>query len=218
MTEVKYNFLDDNFTTFENVETPKVTLNIPLMDSHLDISDWASGISSSGIPIVKDVTKKYTMTVNNTEESPITQYNQNPSLNGKRKEAMDFFQSKGLSLYAAAGIVGNLMYESGLDPTISSDKGTSYGIAQWHNDRWDNLKAYAKAMRTDESDFNTQLNFLYEELSTNKRFRGLIDKLNKSRNSDEAAIIFMNEFEVPSEKAKLQSSKKRRENAASLLN
>jgi hypothetical protein len=42
---------------------------------------------------------------------------------------MEFFQSKGLSAHAAAGIVGNLMTESDLITDRIGDKGTSYGLA-----------------------------------------------------------------------------------------
>jgi len=41
----------NNYTTYENVETPKVQLNMPLMN--MDITDWADGVTSSGVPIVK---------------------------------------------------------------------------------------------------------------------------------------------------------------------
>lgn len=64
---MQYNFLNDSFTTFENVETPKVTLDMPLMDSPLDISDWSTRVTSEGTPIVKDNVKSK-MTINNSEE------------------------------------------------------------------------------------------------------------------------------------------------------
>lgn len=37
----KYDPLNNNFTTFEAVETPKVTLDLPLLNEPMDISDWA---------------------------------------------------------------------------------------------------------------------------------------------------------------------------------
>lgn len=48
---LQYNFLDNNFTTFENVETPKVTIEFPL--GNMDVSDKFESVSSTGIPIVK---------------------------------------------------------------------------------------------------------------------------------------------------------------------
>jgi len=54
MADTKYDFLRDSFfNVYTPVETPKVELNLPLFDKPIDISSWASGISESGIPIVK---------------------------------------------------------------------------------------------------------------------------------------------------------------------
>lgn len=225
MTDLQYNFLDDNFTTFENVESPKVLIQMPLMDDPVDISNWATGVTKQGIPVVKNNTEPK-MIINNNEEVPIIKESsvtqQRGNLQENKKKAMEFFQSKGLNAHAAAGIVGNLMTESNLITDKIGDNGTSYGLAQWHDEkpgkgRWTNLKNFAKSKGTHESDLNTQLEFLWHELSEEKRFSGLINQLNNSRNSDEATLLFMNKFEVPSEKAKLQSSKKRRQNAVSCL-
>ena len=41
------------FITYETVQTPDVKLNLPLMED-IDISDWASGFSQSGTPIVQN--------------------------------------------------------------------------------------------------------------------------------------------------------------------
>lgn len=51
------------------------------------------------------------------------------------QKAMDFFISRGWSKAQAAGIVANLMAESGLNANRSGDGGRAYGIAQWHPDR-----------------------------------------------------------------------------------
>lgn len=66
---MQYNFLDNSFTTYEDVGTPeKVEINIPLMDNPLDISDWASGITSNGTIVVKDNASKFRMINNNNQE------------------------------------------------------------------------------------------------------------------------------------------------------
>lgn len=43
---------------------------------------------------------------------------------------------------AAAGILANIRWESGFNPTALGDGGTSYGLCQWHMGRWDNLVEY----------------------------------------------------------------------------
>lgn len=90
MAQTKYNFLSDSFSNNFLTYTP-VELDFPLNDSPIDISDWATGISPLGIPIVKSTvdtsssredqgtesTQKTRIRVNNTEEIPIINYNQN---------------------------------------------------------------------------------------------------------------------------------------------
>ena len=51
--------------------------------------------------------------------------------------AFDYFLGKGLTNYQAAGIVGNLDQESGVDPTAVQSGGPGRGIAQWSvGGRW----------------------------------------------------------------------------------
>lgn len=200
----KYNFLGDNFTVYENVDDPKVELNLPLMDNSLDISEWASELSENGTPIVKsNIENIPEIIVNNTEEVPMTPLNnsaskQNPNLSTKKKQAMEFFQSKGLSAHQAAGIVGNLIQESNLNTTIKGDGGKAFGIAQWHPDRQKGLKTLAQLKGKDISDYETQLEYVWQELNTS--YKGALDKLLKSRNADEATTVFMRHFEKPNEK------------------
>lgn len=210
MADLKYNFLEDNFTTYQNVETPKVELDLPLLDFPLDISDWASGISPSGVPIVKDTTspKPYWI-LNNTEEPTETPVIEPTKDVQKRKSsqqvtqspkefATQFFESKGLSNYMAAGIVGNLIQESNLNTSVKGDKGTSFGIAQWRGSRLDGLKNFAKERNTDISDLETQLEYIWKEL--NSSYKSALDGILNSRNSDEATTIFMRRFEKPNER------------------
>src|SRR5262252_6610116 len=67
------------------------------------------------------------------------------------RPAYDFFVSKGLTNFQAAGIVGNLDQESGVNPaSVQFGGGPGRGIAQWSvGGRWDtsnpNVLAYAKS-------------------------------------------------------------------------
>jgi hypothetical protein len=79
----------------------------------------------------------------------------------------------GLAPHQAAGIVGNLVHESGQDlspwgPT--GDNGTAWGTAQWRGDRLARLKA-----RPDYQTVEGQQAFMREELdgSENKAYRAL---------------------------------------------
>ena len=204
---VQYNFLDNSFTTYENVENPKVSIDLPLSNEPLNI-DWASGISESGVPIAKNLVQPDKLIVNNNEETQeAISYNtsRNGNISNRVQYAKQFFMKKDPTLknYQAAAIVGNLMYESG-DPTLNTttsvgDNKTSFGMAQWHDTspgkgRWTNLKNFAKSLGKDSSDFETQLEFVWKELQENPKW---LRHLKSSRNVDEATLSFMKNFENP---------------------
>jgi hypothetical protein len=109
-------------------------------------------------------------------------------------KATAFFEGQGMSKVATAGIVGNLFHESGgLNPHAVDGTG-SEGIAQWRGDRLKALKDFATANKSDYRDGNTQLAFAMKELKDNP---DLMAKLNAAKTPDEAAEIFMLEFERP---------------------
>lgn len=85
--------------------------------------------------------------------------------------AYDYFRAKGFTNFQAAGIVGNLDQESGLDPTISQQGGgPGRGIAQWSaGGRWDtdpgdNLVAFAAQENQSPDSLGVQLDFIMFEL------------------------------------------------------
>ena len=180
MADLQYDFLNDMFTVYQPVETPKVKLNLPLVEN-LDISDWAQGITSSGEPIVKPK-ESSKFVFNTTEEyTPQTNYSVNQNLEGNKKMAMEFFQSKGLKPHQAAGLVGNLIRESSLNPNAVNSTSKAYGIAQWLGDR--KKKLFSKY--GNKPTFDQQLEFVWEELNSTHK-KGL-ESLKSSLNVEEAA-------------------------------
>ena len=117
-------------------------------------------------------------------------------LTGKTNEEKiwNYLVGKGLSAEGAAGLMGNLYAESGLNPqnlqntyekklgytdatyTAAVDSGkyqnfvhdsAGYGLAQWtYWSRKQNLLAFARAAGKSIGDLDMQLDFLFEELST----------------------------------------------------
>ena len=90
MPDYRYNPIENNFTTYQAVETPKVELNLPLMNSPLDISDWSTGISENGTPIVKSNLPKMTDNETTAEFNPSTEetttsYSVSTNNSGNRK-------------------------------------------------------------------------------------------------------------------------------------
>jgi RHS repeat-associated protein len=79
--------------------------------------------------------------------------------------AYNFFVSQGLLCFQAAAIVGNLMAESGVDPTSQQPGGPGRGIAQWSvNERWQGVIGFAAAQRADPYTLGIQLDFMWAEL------------------------------------------------------
>lgn len=205
------------FMTYESIQPPE--LNYDLYDSPLNISDWATGISSSGIPIVKknptpiELSPTMSMNYDSEDSDQNITYSMNEGVKGNPKKAMEFFINKGLSPQAAAGIVGNLHGESSLNTGAIGDNGTSIGMAQWHKQRADNLKEFAKKRKTDWKDFDTQLEFLWNELNTD--YVGVLNQLKFAKSVDNATDIFLERFERPADPD--LSRQKRRNFAKSLL-
>lgn len=115
-----------------------------------------------------------------------------------------YLQAKGLSPYAAAGIVGNLKHESNFSTTVLGDKGTAEGIAQWRNERRSGLHNFAANRKKDWKDLDTQLDYILFELNQTNN-QSILKGLRKATSAEEATKIFMNEYERPSEEAKRNS-------------
>lgn len=105
---------------------------------------------------------------------------------GRPEEAQAFFESKGWSPEQAAGIVGNLVVESGLKTDAVGDGGRAYGIAQWHPDRQARFKeVYGKDIR--QSSFPEQLEFVNWELNNSEAAAG--NRLRNATSAEDAAAI-----------------------------
>lgn len=107
---------------------------------------------------------------------------------------VNFFVGKGLSREAAFAIVGNLMAESGLNSAAVGDHGTSGGIAQWHKERWDQLKAFAESRGKPWTDLGTQAEFIWHELNSSKKH--VLNALQNSNSIEDASFVWGDQYEV----------------------
>lgn len=64
----------------------------------------------------------------------------------------------------ACGVLANIEAESNFNTGALGDGGTSYGICQWHNERWTNLKTYCSRNGYNASSIEGQTAFLIYEL------------------------------------------------------
>jgi len=116
-----------------------------------------------------------------------------------RSEAYGYLKSLGYTDVGAAGIVGHLDWESGLDTRKEHDGGTGIGIAGWRDPkpgrgRKTDLMNFAKERGIDPFAMKTQLDFLDHELKT--RETGIYSRLMNARDPESAALAFMS-FERP---------------------
>jgi hypothetical protein len=122
------------------------------------------------------------------------------ALTSAQKTAYDFFVAKGLKPRAAAGIVGNLIQESSVDPnSVQFGGGPGRGIAQWSvGGRWnddfhDNVKWYAALKGKSIHSLQLQLQFIWYEL---QNFSGYgLAKLKAADTIAEATIAFEVHYE-----------------------
>lgn len=113
----------------------------------------------------------------------------------KRSAAMAFFRKMGWSQAQAAGIVANLMSESGLEPGAVGDNGQAFGIGQWHADRQANFRRWAgKDIR--QSTLQEQLAFVQYELTQGAEYKaGAL--LLAARNAQDAGAVVSRFYERP---------------------
>ena len=139
------------------------------------------------------------------------------------KQIWLFLKSHGLNDYGAAGLMGNLYAESGLNPqnlqnsyekklgytdatyTAAVDSGAysnfvrdsaGYGLAQWtYWSRKQGLLDFCKATGASIGDLDTQLGFLLKELS--ESFPGVLSVLKNAASIREASNAVLFDFERP---------------------
>lgn len=84
----------------------------------------------------------------------------NNNTNSNEKRTFDFFRSKGCSIEATCGIMGNARAESSFSTTVVNPSSGTTGLFQWGWTRLDNLKNLANWTSLD-----VQLNFAWSEFT-----------------------------------------------------
>ena len=107
-------------------------------------------------------------------------------LSGNENEAVQFFISKGWTKPQAAGIVGNLIQESNLNPAAHNKRENAQGIAQWRLGRIKRFeKDYGKSILS--SSFREQLEYVNWELNNTESKAG--QALRKTTTPAQAASV-----------------------------
>ena len=117
------------------------------------------------------------------------------------REIFDYLTSElNLSDAAACGVLANIEHESAFQPTIFGDKGTSYGLCQWHNERFSSLRGYCSSLGLDYRTVEGQMAYLKYELGNT--YTSLLLSLQSIDNTPDgayrAAWLWCIQFERPS--------------------
>jgi hypothetical protein len=122
------------------------------------------------------------------------------ALSSNEGAAYHFFVARGLSPAQSAGIVGNLIQESSVNPgSVQYGGGPGRGIAQWSvGGRWnadhdDNVEWYANAHGASSTSLDLQLDFVWYELENFSSYG--LEELRGSSNVSEATVAFETRFE-----------------------
>jgi hypothetical protein len=117
-----------------------------------------------------------------------------------------------------SGVVGNALVESTvtLDPTIQNKAGgRDFGVFQW-NDRRPALEKFARDNGADYKNFDLQMSFFRFELGGTES--ATISAMKSVSSPEQAAQVFMNSYERPSEKARVSSIGLRQQYAREIFN
>lgn len=105
----------------------------------------------------------------------------------------DFLIGKGLTPAQASGVLGNLKWESGLSTTAYNGREGAIGLAQWEGSRRTALEQFAQERGTSETDLQTQLDFLWNELTGSES--GALQSLKQATTASDAASIWQSQYE-----------------------
>lgn len=113
--------------------------------------------------------------------------------------SFNYFVSIGMSKAGAAGIVGNLMRETGgdgFDFKPESESGGYRGIAQWDaKDRWPKLLDWAAQNKLEPKNLEVQLQYIWHEINNNNSYSPLIQTLKSIQDPENAAREFNRIYE-----------------------
>lgn len=114
-------------------------------------------------------------------------------------EMVTYLESQEIPAVDAAGIVGNLMQESALNP---GDAGaTGFGMAQWSGSWWETVSAWIRSRHQDPFSAGGQLEYIAANVTDGldagqfSDYIGLSEDLAAARTPQEAAIVWMNDYE-----------------------
>lgn len=149
-------------------------------------------IKIKDIPFTQKTIDKSLTDKNTTKNQTITTGNTSSSYKKNRNIIYDYLKDNlGLNKEQAAGVLGVLYSESGLNPNIIRKGGTDTGLAQWVGSRKTKFKnLFAKELK--DSTIQEQLEFIKWELNNSHQ---ILPKLKNAKTPEEAAEVWFAGYE-----------------------
>lgn len=119
---------------------------------------------------------------------------------GVERSVFQFLTTElGLNSAAACGVLANIESESNFSLTAYGDGGTSYGLCQWHDGRFEALQSFCLLYGYDYWSLDGQLNYLAYELRTRYQstYAALKRVANTSDGAYDAGYAWCVSFEIP---------------------
>ncbi len=122
------------------------------------------------------------------QEAPAQDLTTDPKGSSSQEKAFDFYKKQGVSAEAAAGIVGNLIVESGAKLNTRATNGSHWGIVQWDAGRYAKMQKYAKDNNMSEFNLIAQLEYSWIEAKQ----RNVPEAMRSADTPEKAAVVWEN--------------------------
>lgn len=184
---------------------PIVSPTVSAQPANIDCSDQ----SSEGLKQIRDFYRRNDITGYDVCAQLIADYcppggtatSTVPAGGSNGEKLFKYLVNKGLTAKQAAGILGNVMQESGggtfnINPTATNPTSGAYGIVQWYAARKTGLISYASRMSKPASDLGIQMDFLWIELNGIYK-SNVLDPIKATSDLRSPTRIFLEKFEIP---------------------
>jgi hypothetical protein len=181
------------------------TTSMSALNESGDISRWVEkSVKEMVTPAVDESTKNMmkNLILKKDDRSPETgKSSQDQDLpegtgsltgNTNAEKVFNYLIGYGFTPEAAAGVIGNLMQESHVNPKSHQAGGPGRGIMQWtESQRWASLSSWAKTAGKDPWDLDTQVEWMMKEM----RSYGTLNRIKSLGNLKAATDLFEKEME-----------------------
>ena len=201
-------FFTENIITKTSLEEPS---SLPSPSSSFNSSSPSSPSSPSNT-LNTDISIRQNSSAIPTLPQLSTENVSKVTVNDVTQTVWNKLTELGFTKEQTAGIMGNMMRESSMNPTAHNKSGGgqgAFGLCQWRGARLTALKKFASQHGKEYTDPSIQCEFIMHELQTTHK--NVLKALKQTTTVDEASWVWVKKFEIPStDDAVLQQENQKR--------